>query len=85
MTVHDAEITCREFVELVTDYQERALDDAATDLVEEHLVLCDWCRDYLSQLEVTIAATARLRDDPPAPEVLADAVAAFRALREERP
>jgi predicted anti-sigma-YlaC factor YlaD len=81
MTVHEPEpeITCRELVELVTDYQDGALESDAVDLVEEHLVLCDWCRDYLAQLEATVAATARIVDDPPPTEVLETVIAAFRA------
>jgi len=78
MTVREPEITCREFVELVTDYQEGALEADALDLVEEHLVLCDWCRDYLDQLEATVAATARILDDPPPAEVLESVMTAFR-------
>jgi predicted anti-sigma-YlaC factor YlaD len=84
MTVHDAEISCREFVELVTDYQEDALPEPVVDLVEEHLVLCDWCRDYLGQLEVTVAATAKIVDEPPPAAELATAMAAFRAARRRR-
>src|SRR4051794_11568456 len=79
MTVREPEITCREFVDLVTDYQEGALEADALDLVEEHLVLCDWCRDYLDQLEATVAATARILDDPPPAEVLESVMTAFRS------
>jgi predicted anti-sigma-YlaC factor YlaD len=78
MTVREPEIVCREFVELVTDYQEGVLASDAVDLVEEHLVLCDWCRDYLGQLEATVAATARILDDPPPTEVLQTVMTAFR-------
>ena len=53
---HDhEEILCREFVELVTDYWEGALPGERVDLVEQHLVMCDWCKTYLEQLEATIA------------------------------
>jgi len=78
VTVREPEITCREFVELVTDYQEGALPDEHVDLVEEHLVLCDWCRTYLRQIELTVEATAELVEEPPA-AVLETVVAAFRS------
>ncbi len=32
--------------------------DPALELVEEHLAMCDWCRDYLDQIETTAAAVA---------------------------
>jgi predicted anti-sigma-YlaC factor YlaD len=80
VTVRETEITCREFVELVTDYQEGALPDDRVDLVEEHLVLCDWCRTYLEQLELTVEATGELVEEPPA-EVLETVMTAFRARR----
>ena len=48
--MHDHEIICREFVELVTDYLEGALAPETVDLVEQHLVMCDWCRDYLGHM-----------------------------------
>jgi hypothetical protein len=82
VTVPEPEITCREFVELVTDYQEGALVDDQLDLVEEHLVLCDWCRTYLEQMELAVDATADLVEEPPA-EMLDTVMAAFRARRGE--
>jgi anti-sigma factor RsiW len=50
-----------EFVELVTDYVEGALSEPTMSQMEEHLVMCDWCVDYLGQLRSTIAALAALR------------------------
>ena len=44
------EVTCREFVELVTDYWDGALPEHRLELVEEHLVMCDWCKTYLDQM-----------------------------------
>ena len=43
------EITCKDLVELVTPYLEDALDEPTLDRLEEHLVMCDWCVDYLEQ------------------------------------
>ena len=54
--MHEPEVTCREFVELATDYLDEALPPGTLDLVEEHLVFCDWCRDYLAAFEATVAA-----------------------------
>jgi predicted anti-sigma-YlaC factor YlaD len=79
-SMREPEITCRELVELATDYQEGALPGDQVALVEEHLALCDWCRTYLEQLERTVALVGELAEEPPA-AVLEAALAAFRARR----
>ena len=62
------EIVCREFAELATDYLEGAMPDETLELVEEHLAMCDWCRDYLSQIETTARAVgAEPAGAPPGP------------------
>jgi predicted anti-sigma-YlaC factor YlaD len=76
------EIVCREFAELATDYLEGAMADERTELVEEHLAMCDWCRDYLTQIETTARAVGAEPDGaeaaPPA-ETLEALLGAFRA------
>jgi hypothetical protein len=57
-------LTCREFVELVTDYLEDALGESSADRVREHLLCCEGCATYLDQMNVTVAA---LRTLPPEP------------------
>ena len=74
---HD-EITCREFVAIVTDYLEGALPEERVDLIEEHLVMCDWCKTYLDQMEATIGALPDAVDDEPASDtVRSDLMAMF--------
>jgi anti-sigma factor RsiW len=74
------EVTCQDFVELVTDYFEGALPERTLTQVEEHLVMCDWCVTYAEQLRATIVALRELKrpasPDPPA--------AALDALRSKR-
>ena len=74
------EVTCQQFVELVTDYFEGALAPRTLTQVEEHLVMCDWCVTYAEQMQATIAGLRDLRSpalrDPPA--------AALDALRSKR-
>ena len=79
--MHEPEVTCREFVELATDYLDDALSSDALDLVEEHLVLCDWCREHLEQLESTIGAVRGTAGEQPPPDVLDSIVGAFREAR----
>jgi predicted anti-sigma-YlaC factor YlaD len=58
------EVTCQQFVELVTDYFEEALPPRTLNLVEEHLVLCDWCVAYVQQMQSTIGSLRELREAP---------------------
>jgi predicted anti-sigma-YlaC factor YlaD len=75
------DVTCREFVELVTDYFEGALGARTVSRVEAHLVLCDWCITYMEQMETTIASLRELR--APAPfEPPAALLVELRARRE---
>jgi predicted anti-sigma-YlaC factor YlaD len=65
---HDhREILCREFVELVTEYLEGALPAERVELVEQHLVMCDWCKTYLDQLEATVRALPAAAEPEPVP------------------
>lgn len=77
----EPEVNCREFVDLVTDYLDDAMAPEMVDLVEEHLVLCDWCRDHLVQVETAIGATHELAGEAPEPAVLESLVGAFREAR----
>ncbi|HEV2440658.1 MAG TPA: zf-HC2 domain-containing protein [bacterium] len=54
------EMTCRELVELVTDYLEATMPGADRDRFEEHLGQCPPCRAYLDQMRQTIAALGKL-------------------------
>ena len=77
------EVTCQQFVELVTDYFEGALPPRTLSHVEEHLVLCDWCVTYVEQMQATVESLRTVEDrssrEPP------DAVlAALRANRVAR-
>ena len=55
------EVRCVEFVESVTDWMEGALTDDDRLALEEHLVICPHCTEYLTQLRL---ATVVLRDAP---------------------
>jgi len=57
------DITCKELVELVTDYLEGALPKADLDRFQAHLEICDACRDYVDQVRATISATGRLGEE----------------------
>ena len=74
------EVTCQQFVELVTDYFEGALPARTLSKVEEHLVMCDWCVAYVEQMQATVDALRALknRSSREPPDLL---LAALRAER----
>jgi anti-sigma factor RsiW len=75
------EVRCVEFVETVTDWMEGALDDDARLLVEEHLVICPHCTEYVAQLRATAAVLRRSPGEAPPAEARAALLDAFRARR----
>jgi predicted anti-sigma-YlaC factor YlaD len=77
------EVTCQQFVELVTDYFEGALEPRAQSQVEEHLVMCDWCVTYVEQMQATIGALRELKVErpPEPPESVLEALRARNAGR----
>jgi hypothetical protein len=60
-------LSCKEIVELVTDYQCDALGTADRVSFEQHLFGCTWCMTYLKQLDRTIELTGQL-GHPAAPD-----------------
>ena len=74
------EVTCQQFVELVTEYFEGALEPRTLSQVEEHLAMCDWCDTYLEQMQATIASLRELGDKR-SPEPPDSVLAVFRARR----
>jgi anti-sigma factor RsiW len=77
------DVTCKEIVELVTDFVEGALGPEEREAVEMHLNLCDGCTDYLRQLRMSIELTGTLPADAISPELEDELCAAFRSYRRE--
>jgi hypothetical protein len=75
-------LTCRELVELVTEYLEGKLAREDRTRFEMHLCFCDWCMTYLEQLRATLRATGRLSEesmDPSARDALLDVFRGWKA------
>ena len=75
------EMTCREFVELVTDLIEGRLTEAARVEAEIHTGKCDGCATYLAQIRQTIAGLRALAESDDFPATRERALVAFRELR----
>ena len=78
------EIRCVEFVESVTDWMEGALADDERLMLEEHLVICPHCTEYVAQLRLaaTVLRGGRAAEAPP-PTARAALLDAFRARRRD--
>ncbi|HVF79268.1 MAG TPA: zf-HC2 domain-containing protein [Solirubrobacteraceae bacterium] len=53
-------VTCREFVEVLTDYLENALDPAERADIERHIVICRGCSNYVEQMRSTVDLLGRI-------------------------
>ena len=74
-------LTCKQVVELVTDYIEGSLGLASRRQVQRHVVACQNCTEYLEQVEMTIRLTSVIALEDPIPEVREEVVAWYRQWR----
>jgi Predicted integral membrane protein len=81
MSVDVEQLSCQEFVELVTDYLEGALSLGDTERFEEHIGRCTGCEAYLEQIRQTIALAGRLTPESLSPEAEHELLEAFRGWR----
>jgi Putative zinc-finger len=73
-----ASLTCREFVELVTDYFEGALPPAERARFEGHFCCCDWCNGYMGQMRETLVVVGHIDPEGLDPQVEEAFVSLFR-------
>ena len=74
-------LSCREIVELVTDYLEGDLDADTTTALEAHLHLCPGCGRYVEQIRETITTLGKVSSDTLSSEARAGLLEAFREFR----
>jgi hypothetical protein len=72
------EITCKELVEVVTDYLEDRMPPDRRLLFEEHVAFCSWCQTYLDQMRETIRITGTLTEGDLSPETRDALLETFR-------
>jgi anti-sigma factor RsiW len=76
------DLVCRQAVQLMTDYLDGALSNPQARRFERHLVGCPHCTEYLNQLRVTIAVSAKIGADPSVDQETRQAlIAMYRAWR----
>jgi len=74
----DADITCREVVELLSSYLDGELPASLRARVEAHLAACDGCTMVVDELRETIRLTGALTEDRLTEAQEATLLAAFR-------
>jgi anti-sigma factor RsiW len=57
------ELTCRELVEIVTDYVEGTMPTDDRRRFDEHLAVCPYCERYVEQMRATIRTVGSLHED----------------------
>ena len=71
------EMTCKELVELVTDYLDGTLPEEVRKQMEQHLSGCDGCTHYLEQMRQTIRLTGQVREENLTPRQRDDLLCLF--------
>jgi len=78
-----ADLTCRELVELVTDYLEGSLSRRDRKRFEKHIDGCPNCRQYVAQFRETIRLTGTLREQDVSKEAAGELLAQFAAWKRD--
>jgi anti-sigma factor RsiW len=77
-------MTCREFVELATDYLEGSLTGSDRERFEDHLALCPGCQVYMEQLNATLRALGRIPEESLSAAAREEFLHAFRDWKAAR-
>jgi anti-sigma factor RsiW len=74
-------LTCRELVELVTDYLDGSLSRRDRARFEAHIAACGNCTQYVEQFRETIRLTGTLRESDVSLEAETALLAQFEAWK----
>jgi anti-sigma factor RsiW len=72
------DITCRQAVELITDYLEGVLSADLRRRLETHLSHCPHCAAYIAQIRATIRASRQIEVDELSPRARRTLVQLYR-------
>jgi anti-sigma factor RsiW len=76
-------LTCKELVELVTDYLEDKLPPPERERFEQHLARCKGCQIHLEQMRQTISLVGKLTEENIAPQTRAELLQLFQNWKTE--
>ncbi len=71
-------LTCKELVELVTEYFEGTLPEHDRERFEAHVAGCQGCTNYLQQMRQTIQLIGELTETTIAPDARDELLDVFR-------
>jgi predicted anti-sigma-YlaC factor YlaD len=71
-------LTCREMVELVTEYLEGTMPLRLRAIFEAHLSVCPGCTAYLDQMRQTIRVLGKLTEETIAPQARDELLKVFQ-------
>jgi anti-sigma factor RsiW len=74
----EAEMTCKELVELVTEYLDGGLLAADRVRFDAHLAECPWCVEYVAQIDRTITVVGASSHDIERDPAMAALLEVFR-------
>ena len=77
-------MSCKELVELVTEYLEGSLSPEDRARFEEHLAVCPGCVIYLDQMRQTAALLGQIPEESVSAEAERDLLRVFRDWKGKR-
>lgn len=78
-------LSCRDIVDLVTEYLEGSLGSADRLAFERHVAICPPCRGHLTQMRKVTQAAGALREEDLPENVRRDLSRVFADWKRERP
>jgi anti-sigma factor RsiW len=75
------EMSCRELVELVTEYLEGRLSAVDRRRFEEHMAGCPGCQTYLEQMRASLRLLGGLSEETLPPSMRDELLRAFRSWK----
>jgi anti-sigma factor RsiW len=76
-------MSCKQIVELVTDYLEGRLDPGEAERFDAHLRICPPCGIYLEQMRLTLTALGRIPEESIPARARDELLAAFNGWHSE--
>jgi predicted anti-sigma-YlaC factor YlaD len=78
-------LSCREIVDLVTEYLEGTMAAADRVAFERHIAICPPCRGYLAQMRGLLRAAGTLHEEDLPPELRAALLEHFASWQRQQP
>ena len=71
-------LTCREIVQLITEYLEDTMPPETRLRFERHVAICPACRGFLAQMRETLRLSGEITEESLSPAMRDELLAAFR-------